>query len=225
MSILTALGPEQQLGAAAKVVAVDGAAALAAVGRRCPKCGAQALIGHGRRRRVCQLQPVRRGVERKITRSYRCRCKACRRTHTFLPAGLGPHKRYTLAFIEAALHELESGLPYARVSARFFGVSTRRLYAWHHHLAARGQDVRKAVESLVRRDPLFRLPAAMPGAGVLVLLAALMAVAPSGLFLAVNRLLSANGPLEESLLLHPPTSRRAPHVAWPSQRLGGVPFG
>lgn len=209
------------------VVAVDGAAYLASVdGRRCPDCGATAVVGNGSRPRAFQTEPVRRGRPRPRTSSYRIRCKACRHCHTILPPQLGPHKRYTLAVIEAAVRAQAAGEAVSRISARLGGISPDRIATWERHFTASVDAVRGAIEAIVIRAPLFHLPAVSPTAGVFTYLAILvgMAAAP-GLFVAINCLLSLNLPLAERILLHPPTSDRRTPTPWPTRPPGGMPFG
>jgi Domain of unknown function (DUF6431) len=58
--------------------------------RRCPICGRDSIVGHGRRRKQAHDQehdwiPIRRGV-----------CRPCHKTFTFLPQFSPPYTQYSL---------------------------------------------------------------------------------------------------------------------------------
>ena len=90
--------------------------AHAEIARLCPACGTRALIGHGSRGRTNQVRPVARPPKR--TRIGRVRGITCGRTHTLMPAELGPNKRYHLSILEQAAGAIRdhAATPYARSS-------------------------------------------------------------------------------------------------------------
>ncbi len=209
-----------------KVVAVNGEAYFAWVGRRCPCCGRDGLIGHGQRRRTYRVEPIPRGHGAPETLAYRVICKFCRHCHTVLPQALGPHKRYVLRVIECAVRAVDKGVPKARISAELGGVGPERIGCWSRHVTQRLKAVCRSVESLLLRDPLFVRPVFQPSASLWSYLQSLLGIGPSvAVLVALNLLLSANAPLLEPLLAHPPTSSGRPAHPCPTARAGGVPFG
>lgn len=225
MVILSPFGAGRQVGV--KFGAVNGAEYLASGGRLCPCCGdGGALTGNGRRRRTYREKPVRRGLAPPQTFAYRVFCTHCRHHHTILPIGLGPHKRYSVDVIESAVRGRNVGEAVGRVSARLGGVSPERIQAWWRHVIVRLVPARLAAEAIVVRDPMFALPAALPGANVFAYLQSLLGIGSAlGVLATLNLLFSANLPIVEPLLLHPPTSSGRPSTPCLTIRTGGVPFG
>ena len=98
--------------------------------RRCPSCGQQTVIGHGRRwrradDRIHSAIRVRRGL-----------CRHCERTLTVLPRWCVPRARYSLAAREDALERLveggslEQAVPLCRDADRLPDTATVRRWAW-----------------------------------------------------------------------------------------------
>jgi hypothetical protein len=97
--------------------------------RRCPVCGRQTIIGHGRRRKQAHDQQhdriwIRRG-----------RCRSCRKTFTILPAWSPPYTHYSLHCRQQAwesLHEVsnwEESVPDIKEPDRLPDPSTVRRWA------------------------------------------------------------------------------------------------
>ena len=97
--------------------------------RRCPVCGNQTIVGHGRRSK--QAHDERRG--RIWIR--RGRCRPCRQTFTILPAWSPPYGHYSLNCRQQAwtsLHEAKSweqSIPSVKESDRMPDPSTVRRWA------------------------------------------------------------------------------------------------
>jgi len=206
---------------------VNGAEYLTLGDRLCPCCGHRgALIGHGQRRRTYRERPVRRGLDPPQTTAYRVLCTHCHHSHTILPIGLGPHKRYAVDVIESAARGVGAGEPVGRVSARLGGISPERIQTWWRHVTVRLGAARLAAEAIVVRDPMFALPAALPAADVFAYLQSLLGIGSAiGVLAALNSLFSVNLPVVEPLLVHPPTSSGRPSTPCLTVRAGGVPFG
>ena len=205
---------------------MDGRAFLAACGRICPCCGRDGLIGNGYRRRTHRSEPVRRGRKAPETCVYRVICTHCRHSHTVLPPALGPHKRYTLWTIEQAARAREAGESLARISTRLAGVSIERIWTWHKHVMNRLDTARLAAEAIRRRDPGFARPAALPTMDVFAYLQSLLDIVPAmGVLVALNCLFSANLPLVEPLLVHPPSSSGRLRTPCRTALAGGAGFG
>lgn len=116
-------------------------------GRVCPHCGAEALVGHGLRRRTVHVgrQPGRRGETCVVEGLWvqRVRCLACGKTHTLLPVFLAPYQRHASAMREAATVEREAGASWRVVLKRLrlaMGSTT---------------SVRRWVQGVRRRFPLM----------------------------------------------------------------------
>lgn len=223
--ILPSFGVDGQVGN--KLAPVNGAEYLAFGQRCCPCCGQKgALIGHGQRPRTYRLEPVRRGLTPPQTTAYRVLCKTCRHSHTVLPPGLGPHKRYLVDVIESAVRGVGAGEAIGRISVRLGGVSPERIATWAKHVGARLVTARLRAEALLAHDSLFALPPALPTVDVFAYLQGLLGIATAiGVLTALNRLFSDNPPVVEPLLAHPPTSSGRPHTPCRTAAAGGVPFG
>ena len=76
--------------------------------RRCPGCGGQSIIGHGRRLRQSH------DAAQDSIRVRRGRCKLCHSTVTALPAGCVPGAQYSLAARQQSGERLELGATYER---------------------------------------------------------------------------------------------------------------
>ena len=91
-------------------------------GRICPSCGAKGLVGHGQRRRSVHVGEARgkRGPACEVVWFWvqRVRCKACGKTHTLLPAFVGPYQRHTSRVRGRASAERESGASWRVVLQR-----------------------------------------------------------------------------------------------------------
>ena len=108
-------------------------AALAELGRVCPSCGGQTLVGHGSRARTNQVRPVSRQQRRPRTLIGRVRCTAimmCGKTHTLLQPELGPNKRYRIGILEQVCTAVEEGATKAGASRQVAGPSLERVGAW-----------------------------------------------------------------------------------------------
>lgn len=209
-----------------EVIAVDGRAFFAAFGRVCPCCGGDGLIGNGSRGRTYRTEPIGRGRAVPETRAYRVICTHCGHSHTVLPPALGPHKRYTLWVIESAARAREAGESLARISTSLGGVSIERIWTWHTHVMERLDAARRAVEDIVRHDPGFARPAALPGMDVFAYLRSLLGIVPAiGVLVAINCLVSAHLPLVEALLVHPPSSSGRLRTPCRTALAGGAGFG
>ena len=89
-------------------------------GRRCPACGARALVGHGLRRRSVHVGRSRAGLRCDVVwiLVQRVRCKVCGRTHTLLPAFLAPYHVHRSVTRGRATAERAGGVSWAGVLAR-----------------------------------------------------------------------------------------------------------
>ncbi len=208
------------------VIAVDGRAFLAACGRICPCCCHDGLIGNGYRRRTFRTEPVGRGRPVPETRAYRVVCTHCGHGHSVLPPALGPHKRYVLEVIEAAACARETGQSLDQISRRLGGVSLERISTWHQQVIDRLRAARRTAEAIVRRDPHFARPAALPGMDIFAYRRSLLGIASAtGVLCALNLLLCAHLPLVEPLLVYPPTSSGCPRTPCRTASAGGDEFG
>jgi Domain of unknown function (DUF6431) len=98
--------------------------------RRCPFCGSETIIGHGRRRRQSHDQQrdwiwIRRG-----------QCPPCRKTFSFLPVWSAPYGHYSCCCRQQALESIcesggrwEQSTPHTKDPNRFPDPATLRRWA------------------------------------------------------------------------------------------------
>jgi hypothetical protein len=126
---------------------------LARLPRRCPVCGDDTIIGHGRRLRQChdarrQAFWVRRGI-----------CRPCKKTFTILPDWLTPSTHYSLHCRQQACERIASGdsveqaVPHCKDPARLPDPSTVRRWA-----RCRLLSVWCWAKAGVRNEHFFRSP-------------------------------------------------------------------
>jgi hypothetical protein len=186
---------------------VDSHAVLLWLGRRCPRCDAAGLIGHGRPWRTCQERPAGGRQQRVRVRIARLRCTTCGATHTVLPPELGPHKRYRLAVLERACSAV--GLATARISAQLDGISPERIATWLALWQAMAHDLIRFVELLLLADPLGRRPVLTPSMPDIAYLRQLLGLSQDlCVFTELNRLLWAAKGVDKPKLLLSPTGFR-----------------
>jgi len=99
---------------------------LAQLPRRCPTCGRDTIIGHGRRRKQAHDERhdwiwVRRG-----------RCQLCKKTFTVLPTWSPPYGHYSYGCRQQAwdAHAEAKPAPYCRDATRLPDDSTTQRWAW-----------------------------------------------------------------------------------------------
>ena len=118
-------------------------------GRRCPACGARALVGHGVRWRSVHVGRGEAGPGCKVVwiLVQRVRCKACGRTHTLLPAFIAPYQVHLSATRGRAVAERERGASWARVVERLGlpTLSTTSVRRWVARVRAKLPVVADAV--------------------------------------------------------------------------------
>ena len=137
-----------------------------------------------------------------------------------------PVRRGRKAPEKTAVRARAAGASLARVSALLGGVSNERIAAWHRHVTDRLATARRSAEAILRRDPRFARPAALLGKDVFAYLQSLLGITPAiGVLVALNSLFSANPPLCEPLLVHPPTSSGRPNTPCRTAAAGGAGFG
>ena len=87
------------------------------LGRRCPNCGAEALVGHGRRPRSVHARAAVGGrtCEVEWFEAQRVRCTACGRTDTLLPGFVARCQRHPNRVRQQAVEVREGGGTWAEV--------------------------------------------------------------------------------------------------------------
>jgi hypothetical protein len=114
-----------------KAGAAESAIPLHLLPRRCPVCGDETIVGHGKRRRQAHDQQhdwiwIRRG-----------RCPRCRKTFTILPVWLPPYSHYSIDSRRQACDAVcnqglgwEEAAPHCRDPTRLPDPGTLRRWAW-----------------------------------------------------------------------------------------------
>lgn len=186
---------------------VDVAAALVELGRVCPACGGQTLVGHGSRPRCNQVRPVARHQRRSWTLVGRVRCSACGETHTLLQPELGPYKRYRIDVLEQVCAAVEEGAAKSEVSRQVGGMSLERVGAWARDWSIQAQLLTDFIKLWLLSGP--RLPRLLfvPASTRIAALRQLLGIAAgASVFREANRWLSASRDRDKPRPLLSPTT-------------------
>ena len=171
-------------------------AALAEIGRVCPSCGGQTLVGHGSRARTNQVRPVARHQRRPRTLIGRVRCTAtrvCGKTHTLLQPELGPNKRYRIGVLEQVCIAVEEGATKSEVSRQVGGTSLERVGAWARDWSIQAQILIDFIKLWLLSGPRLPRLLFLPASTRIAALRQLLGIAAgASVFREANRWLSAS---------------------------------